>query len=85
MDVMPELYALPGMDSTPSGLQFNFNRAVPITVYICPGCGRFKFMSAMMLGNLTRPEAVESAQAIPQQAQGGQPAGETSGQSSPAS
>ena len=60
MEVMPDLYALPGFDRTDSGYQFNTNRAVPITVYICPSCGRFKFMSAMMLGNL-EPLAVPAA------------------------
>jgi hypothetical protein len=57
MEVMPDLYALPGFDKTDAGYQFNTNRAVPVTVYICPNCGRFKFMSAMMLGNLEPLEA----------------------------
>jgi hypothetical protein len=57
MEVMPDLYALPGFDKTEAGYQFNTNRAVPITVYICPSCGRFKFMSALMLGNLEPVQA----------------------------
>ena len=52
MDPMPEVYALPGLDRTETGLSFNHNRAVPVTVYLCSKCGRFKFMSAAMLGNL---------------------------------
>jgi hypothetical protein len=52
MDPMPEVYAMPGLDRTEQGLVFNSNRAVPVTVYLCPKCGRFKFMSAALLGNL---------------------------------
>ncbi len=52
MDVNPDLFALPGMDATPTGLQFNLGRALPVTVYICPNCGRFKFMSAIFLNNI---------------------------------
>ena len=57
MDVMPELYALPGFDRSEQGFVFNTNRAVPVTVYLCPNCGRFKFMSALMLGNMEPDEA----------------------------
>ena len=56
MEVNPDLFALPGLDPTPQGLAFNFNRALPVTVYICPNCGRFKFISAMFLGNLEMPQ-----------------------------
>ncbi len=57
MDVNPDLYALPALDtiSNPdggTGLNFNFTRALPVTVYICPSCGRFKFMSALLLNNI---------------------------------
>jgi hypothetical protein len=52
MEVNPDLFALPGLDATPSGLQFNTGRALPVTVYICPNCGRFKFMSAIFLNNI---------------------------------
>jgi hypothetical protein len=69
MEVNTELYAMPAIDQTlnadgqPSGLQFNFSRALPVTVYICPNCGRFKFMSAIFLKNVEIPQQ----QAIPQQ------------------
>jgi hypothetical protein len=65
MEVNPDLFALPGIDPTvsadgqPAGLQFNFTRALPVTVYICPSCGRFKFMSALMLGNVEFPGAAQ--------------------------
>ena len=49
-----QIYGFAMLDA---GYQFNTNRAVPVTVYICPNCGRFKFMSAMMLGNLEPLEA----------------------------
>ena len=52
MDVIPDAFALPGLDRTSQGLAFNTNRAVPVTVYLCPNCGRLKFMSALALGNL---------------------------------
>ena len=57
MDVNPDLFALPGLDPTPAGLGFNFGRALPVTVYICPNCGRFKFLSAIFLKNLETPAA----------------------------
>ncbi len=58
MEVNPDLFALPGLDPTPTGLGFNFSRALPVTVYICPNCGRFKFISAIFLNNVeaSRPE-----------------------------
>ncbi len=79
MEVNPDLFALPGLDAVASpdglatGLQFNFNRALPVTVYICPNCGRFKFISAIFLNNveLPRPAAPEesvSRAAAPQNA-----------------
>ena len=52
MEAMPEVYAMPGLGRTETGVAFNTNRALPVTVYLCPKCGRFKFMSAMALGNL---------------------------------
>jgi hypothetical protein len=57
MDVNPDLFALPGLDSTSNpdgsrGLNFNLSRALPVTVYVCPSCGRFKFMSAILLNNI---------------------------------
>ena len=52
MEVNPDLFALPGLDYTPNGVQFNTTRALPVTAYICPKCGRFKFMSAMFLNTL---------------------------------
>ena len=52
MEAMPEVYAMPGLDRTEAGLVFNTNRAVPVTVYLCQKCGRFKFMSAALLGIL---------------------------------
>ncbi len=55
MDVNPDLFALPGLDPTATGLAFNFARALPVTVYICPNCGRFKFMSAIFLNNIEAP------------------------------
>jgi hypothetical protein len=59
MEPMPDLYAMPGLDKTEKGLSFNMNRAVPVTVYMCSKCGRFKFMSAALLGNL-KPEAEQT-------------------------
>ena len=56
MEVNPDLFALPGMDVTSAGLSFNLGRALPVTVYVCPNCGRFKFMSAIFLGNIESPE-----------------------------
>ena len=64
MDVNPDLFALPGLDATASGLQFNTGRALPVTVYICPNCGRFKFMSAIFLNNI-EPIATPEPQAMP--------------------
>jgi len=55
MDVNPDLFALPGLDPTANGLAFNFTRALPVTIYICPNCGRFKFMSAIFLNNIEAP------------------------------
>ncbi len=57
MEVNPDLFALPGLDPVvnadgTSTLQFNFGRAVPVTAYVCPSCGRFKFMSAIVLNNI---------------------------------
>ena len=52
MEVNPDLFAMPGLDATPTGLVFNTARALPVTVYICPNCGRFKFMSAIFLNNI---------------------------------
>jgi len=64
MEVNPDLFAFPGLDPTPQGLAFNFNRALPVTVYICPNCGRFKFISAIFLGNVeaAQQEAAAAAQ-----------------------
>jgi hypothetical protein len=71
MEVNPDLFALPGLDATPNGLVFNTSRALPVTVYICPKCGRFKFMSAIMLNNV---EEVAPKQEMPQAApKNGQP------------
>ena len=66
MEVNPDLFALPGLDATPKGLVFNTNRALPVTVYICPNCGRFKFMSAIFLNNIE--QVAQPQQAAPQQA-----------------
>jgi hypothetical protein len=66
MEVNPDLFALPGLDATPQGLQFNLTRALPVTVYICPKCGRFKFMSAILLKNV-EPMAAPATQ-LPQAA-----------------
>jgi hypothetical protein len=68
MEVNPDLYAIPSIDHTlnaegqPTGLQFNFSRALPVTAYVCPNCGRFKFMSAIFLKNveIPQPQAVQS-------------------------
>jgi hypothetical protein len=73
MEVNPDLFAMPGLDATPNGLVFNTNRALPVTVYICPNCGRFKFMSAIFLNNIEQvappPKAVQNApQTAPQAA-----------------
>ena len=70
MEVNPDLFALPGLDVTmnadgSSGLQFNLARALPVTAYVCPSCGRFKFMSALMLGNVDLPEPVQHPVANP--------------------
>jgi hypothetical protein len=67
MEVNPDLFALPGLDTTPSGLQFNTGRALPVTVYICPNCGRFKFMSAIFLNNIepVQPETAPLQQTAP--------------------
>jgi len=62
MEVNPDLFAIPGLDAVaaadgqPAKLQFNLSRALPVTAYICPNCGRFKFMSAIMLGNVEIPQ-----------------------------
>jgi len=64
MEVNADLFALPGIDPTPNGLAFNFTRALPVTVYICPSCGRFKFMSAIFLNNI---EPVASPQPAAEQ------------------
>jgi hypothetical protein len=62
MEVNQELYAIPSINETPTGLQFNFSRALPVTAYVCPNCGRFKLMSAVFLKNveITQPQAVQS-------------------------
>ena len=52
MDLNPDLFALVGIDQTPNGLQFNTGRALPVTTYICPKCGRFKFISAVFLEHI---------------------------------
>jgi hypothetical protein len=57
MDVNPDLFALPGLDPVANpdgstGLSFNLSRALPVTAYVCPNCGRFKFMSAIVLNNI---------------------------------
>jgi hypothetical protein len=57
MEVNPDLYALAGLDSISNpdgtrGLNFNLSRALPVTVYVCANCGRFKFMSAILLNNI---------------------------------
>ncbi len=52
MNVEPGLYALTGLERTPEGFAINANRALPVTAYLCPNCGRYKFISAMILGNL---------------------------------
>ena len=77
MEVNPDLFALPGLDATPKGLVFNTNRALPVTVYICPNCGRFKFMSAIFLNNIeqvTPPQGVQQQVAPPAAPQDGPPA-----------
>jgi hypothetical protein len=68
MEVNSDLFALPGLDSVAnangtSGLQFNFSRALPVTVYICPNCGRFKFMSAIALNAIEGQQREEAARA----------------------
>ena len=68
MEVNPDLFALPGLDATPKGLVFNTSRALPVTVYICPKCGRFKFMSAIMLGNVEPIEQPAAPASVPSQA-----------------
>ena len=74
MEVNPDLFALPGLDATPNGLVFNTSRALPVTVYICPKCGRFKFMSAIMLNNIEQPAPPQqNVQAQNGQPQNGQP------------
>jgi hypothetical protein len=52
MEVNTDVFALPGLDRSETGWVFNTNRAMPVTAYMCPNCGRFKFISAMFLGNL---------------------------------
>ena len=57
MDLNPDLFALVGLDPAvnpdgSSGLSFNLTRALPVTAYVCPNCGRFKFMSAILLNNI---------------------------------
>ncbi len=53
MDAMPDVYAMPRLDRDgKGGWGFSLNRVIPITVYMCPSCGRLKFISAMSLGNL---------------------------------
>ncbi|HEX5316820.1 MAG TPA: hypothetical protein VFX22_09230 [Candidatus Kapabacteria bacterium] len=70
MDVNPDLFALPGLDPTPNGLTFNFTRALPATVYICPNCGRFKFISAIFLNNIEpASEPQPAAQSVANEAQ----------------
>jgi len=79
MEVNPDLFALPGIDATPKGLSFNLTRALPVTVYICPKCGRFKFMSAIFLKNVEAiaPPPQQVQQPAPQAAtQNGQPKSE---------
>ena len=63
MEVNPDLFAIPAIDQTPNGIQFNFARALPVTTYLCPNCGRFKFMSAIFLNNLEipQPQGVQAA------------------------
>jgi hypothetical protein len=73
MEVNPDLFALPGLDQTPNGLVFNTSRALPVTAYICPKCGRFKFLSAIFLNNieaLKQPEQRKPVEepALPEQA-----------------
>ncbi len=71
MEVNPDLFALPGLDTVANadgqaaGLQFNFNRALPVTVYICPNCGRFKFISAIFLNNVQLSTPAGSENAVP--------------------
>jgi len=60
MEVNPDVFALPGLDRVPTGWAFNTNRAMPVTAYMCPNCGRFKFISAMFLGNLAPEEESNS-------------------------
>ncbi len=57
MEVNPDLFALPGLDPITdengnTSLRFNLGRALPVTAYVCPSCGRFKFLSAIVLGNI---------------------------------
>ena len=71
MEVNPDLFAIPGLDQVagadgqPAKLQFNLSRALPVTAYVCPNCGRFKFMSAIMLGYVEAMQA--RPQGVPQQ------------------
>jgi hypothetical protein len=67
MEVNADLFALPGLEAGKDGngnvtLQFNMSRALPVTVYICPNCGRFKFMSAIVLGNIPGLAPVERSE-----------------------
>ena len=68
MEANPDLFAIPAIDETPTGLQFNFSRALPVTAYVCPNCGRFKFMSAIHLKNveIPQPQAVQQQSVQPQ-------------------
>ena len=56
MEANTDVFALPGLDRTPDGWAFNTNRALPVTIYMCPNCGRYKFISAMFLGNLEQDQ-----------------------------
>jgi len=56
MEANTDVFALPGLDRGETGWAFNTNRALPVTVYMCPNCGRYKFISAMLLGNLEQGE-----------------------------
>ncbi len=74
MEVNADLFALPSLDpiSNPGGgttLNFNFSRALPVTVYICPNCGRFKFMSAIFLNTIEGlPAPQQAATEMPEEA-----------------
>ena len=70
MEVNPDLFALPGLEANVSEdgkqtiMQFNLGRAFPITVYVCPSCGRVKLMSAIFLGNVPGFAPPEKAQSF---------------------